>query len=76
VQLRDEQRALATDASASRAARFDDLQRELAERASHLREELRVCFTQLSIEASETSVTFDRVRRELEDRIESLEKEE
>ncbi len=74
IQLRDEQRALAAAASAERETRLIGLQKELHERAEHLREELRVSFKQLSLEAGETAVMQDRARRQIEARLETIEK--
>jgi Mg2+ and Co2+ transporter CorA len=57
---------------------FSDLAGEvntrLAEMADDLREEQRVCFKQLSLEASEAALLEDRGRRALESRLEKLEK--
>ncbi|HEX9423562.1 MAG TPA: hypothetical protein VF899_09975, partial [Pyrinomonadaceae bacterium] len=53
-------------AAAQRAqgdARLAELIKELRERDEHLREEQRVCFKQLSLEASEAAVREDRARR-------------
>lgn len=50
------------------------LRDEQRERAEHLLEEQRVCYRQLSLEASETAVIFDRARRELESRLAEIEK--
>jgi len=55
-------------------ARTDELRNELRDRAEGLLEEQRVCFRQLSLEASELSVTQDRARRAVESRLEALEK--
>lgn len=74
VQLRDEQRARADSADAAREERVAELRRELDERARHLGEELRVCFRQLSLEAGETAVAHDRARRQLETRLDAIEK--
>lgn len=63
------------------SARVDQLVSELRERDEHLRDEQRVCFKQLALETSETSVLEDRARRktealleELQRRVEQLEK--
>jgi hypothetical protein len=50
------------------------LRDELRDRADGLLEEQRVCFRQLSLEASELAVTQDRARRAVETRLEALEK--
>ena len=55
-------------------ARAAELHAELRERADGLLEEQRVCFKQLSLEAAEAAVTHDRARRQLEARLETLEK--
>lgn len=52
--------------------RLADLVKELRERDAHLREEQRVCFKQLSLEASEAAVLEDRARRKVEARLEEL----
>jgi hypothetical protein len=54
-------------------ARADGLRNELRDRANGLLEEQRVCFRQLSLEASELAVTHDRARRAVESRLEALE---
>jgi hypothetical protein len=51
----------------------DALRDELYDRTDGLLEEQRVCFRQLSLEASELSVTHDRARRAVEARLEALE---
>jgi hypothetical protein len=55
-------------------ARADELRDELRDRADGLLEEQRVCFRQLSLEASELAVAQDRARRAVEARLEALEK--
>lgn len=59
-------------------ARFSNsisgLTQAIAETTNDLREEQRVCFKQLSLEASEASILEDRGRRALEARLERLEK--
>lgn len=52
----------------------EELRNELRDRAEGLLEEQRVTFRQLSLEASELSVTQDRARRAVESRLEALEK--
>jgi len=71
--LAEEQRASAADQSAQIEARAAELHEELRRRAGELLEEQRVCFKQLSLEASEAAVTHDRARRQLEARLEALE---
>ncbi|HZB45158.1 MAG TPA: hypothetical protein VE360_07940 [Pyrinomonadaceae bacterium] len=75
TQLRDEQRAQAAGTTAERLAHIADLQRELRERAEHILDELRVSFRQLSLEAGEAAVAHDRARRQIEARVEAIEKE-
>jgi hypothetical protein len=67
------QRASAADQSAQIEARAAELHEELRRRADALLEEERVCFKQLSLEASEAAVMHDRSRRQLEARLETLE---
>lgn len=55
-------------------ARTEELRNELRDRAEGLLEEQRVCFRQLSLEASELAVTQDRARRAVESRLEAMEK--
>ncbi|MFL6336783.1 MAG: hypothetical protein ACJ754_26070 [Pyrinomonadaceae bacterium] len=55
-------------------ARAAELHASLRERADTLLEEQRVCFKQLSLEAGELAVTHDRARRQLEARLEALER--
>src|SRR6267154_1501691 len=54
--------------------KLDGLSSELRESDQLLREEQRVCFKQLSLEASEASVSADRGRRVIESRLHDLEK--
>jgi len=68
-----EQRAFSADQSAQIEARAAELHEELRRRADELLEEQRVCFRQLSLEASEAAVMHDRARRQLEARLEALE---
>lgn len=76
--LREELRGeLSTRAEAMHAetnARAVELHAEMRERVDGLLEEQRVCFKQLSLEAGESAVTHDRARRQLEARLEALEK--
>jgi hypothetical protein len=60
---------------AEQRARTEELRGELRDRAEGLLEEQRVCFRQLSLEASELAVTQDRARRAVEARLEALEKQ-
>lgn len=70
-----------TASAAQTEARLSELVAELRERDARLRDEQRVCFKQLSLEATEAAVLEDRARRkteflleELKRRIEQLEK--
>lgn len=56
-------------------ARAAELHAEMRERVDGLLEEQRVCFKQLSLEAGELAVTQDRARRQIEARLEELEKQ-
>jgi flagellar biosynthesis GTPase FlhF len=53
--------------------KLDRLSSELRESDQLLREEQRVCFKQLSLEASEASVSADRGQRVIESRLDDLE---
>ena len=62
-------------------ARLSELEEELRERDARMQEEQRVCFKQLSLEATEAAVLEDRARRknetlldELKRRVEQIEK--
>ena len=61
-------------------ARISNMAKEIDERlfalAADLREEQRVCFKQLSLEASEAAALEDRGRRAIESRLEKLEQPE
>jgi hypothetical protein len=57
-------------------ARAGELHAEMRQRVDGLLEEQRVCFKQLSLEASEAAVMHDRARRQMEARLEALEKKE
>ena len=70
AELRAEQHALVGE----QRARDDELRGELRERVESLLEEQRVCFRQLSLEAAEAAVMQDRARRQIEARLEALEK--
>jgi chromosome segregation ATPase len=50
-----------------------EIDRRLTELAAELKEEQRVCFRQVSLEASESAVLEDRARRALLQRLEKLE---
>jgi hypothetical protein len=85
-----EVRSAATEASAAELAgtmwkeieatrlqittRLAELAGELRENDQQLREEQRVCFKQLSLEASEAAVMEDRGRRAIESRLDELQK--
>jgi hypothetical protein len=65
--------ALRAEQQTGKAAQDEELNRRLSELAAELREDQRVCFRQLSLEASESAVLEDRGRRELLARLEKLE---
>ena len=64
--IREEQRA-------SKSEYDQEINRRLTALAADLKEEQRVCFRQLSLEASESAVLEDRARRSLLARLEKLE---
>ena len=66
--------ALGEEQSAAKSQQAEELNRRLAELVTELKEEQRVCFRQLSLEASEAAVLEDRGRRALDARLEKLEK--
>ena len=55
-------------------ARLTDLAREVRESDAERLEEQRVCFKQLSLEMSEAEVLLDRARRDIEARLDKLER--
>jgi hypothetical protein len=73
-----EQNALADGLRAERDARIrereEEFENEMRERVGNLLEEQRVCFRQLSLEAGESAATLDRARKQIEARIEAIEK--
>jgi flagellar biosynthesis GTPase FlhF len=69
AQREAEQRARSLEVN----ARLSELSSELHQRDTRGLEEQRVCFKQLSLEMSEAEVLLDRVRRDLEARLERLE---
>ncbi len=69
-QVATDQRALRLEMN----ARLTDFARELQERDGQRLEEQRVCFKQLSLEMSEAEVLLDRSRRDIETRLEKLER--
>lgn len=75
---REQQRSIADGLRAERdariAAREEEFQNEMRERIQRLLEEQRVCFKQLSLEAGESAAAHERARRQMEARIEALEK--
>jgi hypothetical protein len=66
AQLRAEDQQIKTQQS-------QDIDKRLSELAAELKDEQRVCFRQLSLEATESAVLEDRARRELLTRLEKLE---
>lgn len=56
-------------------ARLTELAQELSNRDERLLEEQRVCLKQLSLEISEASTLFDRARRQIESRLDTLERD-
>jgi hypothetical protein len=62
------------EARADLTPRLAELAGEFRESDQQLREEQRVCFKQLSLEAGETAVNEDRGRRLIEARLDKLEK--
>jgi len=73
-ELRGELGARAESLHAETNARAAELHAELRERVDGLLEEQRVCYKQLSLAATESAVMHDRARRQLEARLEELEK--
>lgn len=67
------QAELKTDAGARISNMAKEIDERLASLAADLREEQRVCFKQLSLEASEAAVLEDRGRRAIESRLGKLE---
>ena len=63
-----------SELAAEISSRLSGLAREISQVSNDLREEQRVCFKQLSLEASESAVLEDRGRRAIELRLEKLEK--
>ena len=74
---RSDLNARLSEMSAESGARLAGIVKEVDARlsalAADMREEQRVCFKQLSLEASEATVLEDRGRREIESRLEKLE---
>jgi hypothetical protein len=71
--------SLVADLNAQRIADGEQLAafvNEVRTRNERLLEEQRVCFKQLSLEAGETAVVLDRARRELQERLEQMEKQQ
>jgi hypothetical protein len=66
--------AAITNATDQTRAEMSLLARELRESDQQLRDEQRVCFKQLSLEAGEVTVSQDRERRLIEARFDELEK--
>jgi hypothetical protein len=76
--LVEEQRALSAGLREEQRAQIQmraaELHSEMRDRVEGVLEEQRVCFKQLSLEAGEAAVMHDRARRQIEARIEALEK--
>jgi hypothetical protein len=72
--LRGELGGRASELHAETNARAAELHAELRVRLDGMLEEQRVCFKQLSLEAGEAAVTHDRARRQLEARLEAIER--
>jgi hypothetical protein len=70
--LQAETRRVESEQRAEMNARFNDLVSEVRERDEHLQDQQRVCFKQLSLEASEAAVLEDRARRKTEALLEQL----
>ena len=66
--------AFADETRMERSQQAEEINRRLSELAAELKEEQRVCFRQLSLEASEAAILEDRGRRALDARLEKLEK--
>ncbi len=66
--------AFADETRTGRSQQAEEINRRLSELAAELKEEQRVCFRQLSLEASEAAILEDRGRRALDARLEKLEK--
>jgi septal ring factor EnvC (AmiA/AmiB activator) len=66
AQLREEDREI-------KSQQDQEINRRLSELAAALRDEQRVCFRQVSLEASESAVLEDRARRALWQRLDELE---
>jgi hypothetical protein len=65
--------AQANDSVAGLARMAGEINTRLAELAADLREEQRVCYKQLSLEATETALADERALRAIESRLENLE---
>ena len=79
AQVRAQVNARQADDESQRAAQRNEMEarlgaitREMRDRIEHLQDEQRVCFKQLSLEATEASVLEDRARRHTEKVIEEL----
>jgi hypothetical protein len=70
AEMAADQRALRLEVN----ARLTDLAQESRDRDGQRLEEQRVCFKQLSLEMSEAEVFFDRARRDIESRLDKLER--
>lgn len=79
AQLADLETQRAAQSAAQVAAQHNEMDerlsaitREMRERVEHLQDEQRVCFKQLSLEATEAAVLEDRARRQTEKMIEEV----
>lgn len=75
TEMQAELKARAAELHAELNARATELHAEMRGRVDGLLEEQRVCFKQLALETGELAVTHDRDRRQLEARLEALEKQ-
>jgi hypothetical protein len=66
--------AVLQEQRAGKSEQDHEMNRRLADLAAELKEEQRVCFRQLSLEASESAILEDRGRRAIVARLEKLEK--
>ncbi len=72
-QLANQVVAIRAEQRGAKAQQDEEINRRLAELVAELKEEQRVCFRQLSLEAGESAVLEDRARRSLLARLEKVE---